>query len=197
MLSAANGQEALDRIRQHLPDLILLDLDMPDHERVSRSAQQLKADPATANIPVLMLTAWAEPEQRVRGLQLGAEDYLAKPFDYRELLARIEARLRAKQDTDEMRAAQKTIRETFERYVSPQVVERLLADPTTGAPGGRAAELDHPVCRPARLHPRGRGPVARAVGGRAQRLPVRGGPGSAGLRGHHQPLRRRPGHGHL
>lgn len=135
VLSAANGQEALDRIRQHLPDLILLDLDMPilDGYQV---CEQLKADPVTKDIPVLMLTAWAEPEQRVRGLQLGAEDYLAKPFDYRELLARIETRLRAKQATDQMRAAQQTIRETFERFVSPQVVERLLADPTTVSLGG-------------------------------------------------------------
>ena len=135
VLSAANGQEALDRIYQHLPDLILLDLDMPilDGYQV---CERIKADPVTADIPVLMLTAWAEPEQRVKGLQLGAEDYLAKPFDYRELLARVETRLRAKQTADEMRAAQQTIRQTFERFVSPQVVERLLADPTTVSLGG-------------------------------------------------------------
>jgi adenylate cyclase len=135
VLSAADGQEALDRIRQHLPDLILLDLDMPILNGY-QVCERIKADPATADIPVLMLTAWADPEQRVKGLQLGAEDYLAKPFDYRELLARVETRLRAKQAADEMRAAQQTIRETFERFVSPQVVERLLADPTTVSLGG-------------------------------------------------------------
>jgi class 3 adenylate cyclase len=136
IVAAYDGQEALDRIRQHLPDLVLLDLNMPVLNGYE-VCQQLKADPITADIPVLMLTAWAEPDQRVRGLQLGAEDYLAKPFDYRELMARIKTRLRAKQETDRLRAAQRTIRETFERYVSARVVERLLADPTRVRLGGR------------------------------------------------------------
>jgi class 3 adenylate cyclase len=103
--------------------------------------ERIKSDPETSHIPVLMLTAWAEPDQRVRGLQLGAEDYLAKPFDYRELLARVETRLRAKQAADEMRAAQRTIRETFERFVPPRVVERLLADPKSVRLGGAQQEI--------------------------------------------------------
>ncbi len=135
VVSAYDGQEALDKIGQHMPDLVLLDLDMPllDGYQV---CERLKADPITADIPILMLTAWAAPEQRVRGLQLGAEDYVAKPFDYRELLARVRARLRAKHASDQLRAAKQAIRETFERYVSPQVVERLLADPTHVRLGG-------------------------------------------------------------
>jgi adenylate cyclase len=136
IVAAYDGQEALDRIRQHLPDLVLLDLNMPVLNGYE-VCQRLKADPLTADIPVLMLTAWAEPDQRVRGLQLGAEDYLAKPFDYRELMARIQTRLRAKQETDRLRAAQRTIRETFERYVPAHVVERLLDDPTQVSLGGK------------------------------------------------------------
>ena len=136
IVAAYDGQEALDRIRQHLPDLVLLDLNMPVLNGYE-VCQQLKADPITADIPVLMLTAWAEPDQRVRGLQLGAEDYLAKPFDLRELMARIQTRLRAKRETDRLRTAQRTIRETFERYVSSHVVERLLADPTQVSLGGK------------------------------------------------------------
>jgi adenylate cyclase len=127
IVAAYDGQEALDRIRQHLPDLVLLDLNMPVLNGYE-VCQRLKADPLTADIPVLMLTAWAEPDQRVRGLQLGAEDYLAKPFDYRELMARIQTRLRAKQETDRLRAAQRTIRDTFERYVPAHVVTILFAD---------------------------------------------------------------------
>ncbi|MFN2227965.1 MAG: response regulator [Anaerolineae bacterium] len=140
VLDATNGQEALDQIRAHLPDLILLDLDMPlldGYEVCTR----LKADPVTADIPILMLTAWAEPDQRVKGLQLGAEDYLAKPFDYRELLARVRARLRVKQEADRLRVAQQTIRQTFERYVPPHVVERLLADPSQVRLGGQQQEV--------------------------------------------------------
>ena len=135
IVAAYDGQEALDRIRQHLPDLVLLDLNMPVMNGYE-VCQRLKADSITADIPVLMLTAWSEPEHRVRGLQLGAEDYLAKPFDYRELLARIQTRLRAKHETDRLRNAQRTIRETFERYVPAHVVGRLLADPTRVSLGG-------------------------------------------------------------
>jgi adenylate cyclase len=135
VLGAYDGQEALDGIRRNIPDLVILDLDMPilDGYEV---CQELKADPATAGIPVLMVTAWAAPDQRVRGLQLGAEDYLVKPYDTRELIERIKARMRTKQEADSLRAAQRAIRETFARYVSPKVVERLLADPGQVRLGG-------------------------------------------------------------
>jgi class 3 adenylate cyclase len=135
MLAAYTGQEALDSVRRRLPDLVLLDLNMPVMNGYE-VCEQLKADPATADIPVLMLTAWADPDHRVRGLQLGAADYLVKPFDYRELLARIQTRLQVKEQTDRLRAAQKAIQHTFERYVPPHVVGRLLADPSQGRLGG-------------------------------------------------------------
>ncbi len=140
VLSAYDGQEALDRTHEHLPDLVILDLNMPVVNGYE-VCQRLKADPVTADIPVLMLTAWAEPEQRVKGLQLGAVDYMSKPFDYRELVARIKTRLREKQETDRLRAAQRTIRATFERYVSAHVVERLLADPSQVSLGGQKQEV--------------------------------------------------------
>jgi adenylate cyclase len=135
VVTALDGQEALDQIYRHMPDLVLLDLNMPRLNGF-QVCQRLKADPATADIPVLMLTAWAEPDQRVKGLQAGADDYLAKPFDHRELIERIRTRLRAKQETDRLRAAQRAIRRTFERYVPPHVVEQLLADPAQVALGG-------------------------------------------------------------
>ncbi len=140
VLCAYNGQEAWDLAQEHLPDLVLLDLDMPLMDGYEVCAQ-IKSTPATADIPVLMLTAWNAPRQRVRGLQLGADDYLAKPFDYRELLARVKTRLQAKQKTDDLRATKEAIRKTFERYVSPQVVERLLADPAQVRLGGTEQEI--------------------------------------------------------
>jgi len=135
VIPAYDGAEALLQIRLHLPDLVLLDINMPrlDGYEVCR---RLKEDAETADIPVLMLTALAEPDYRVKGLQLGAEDYLTKPFDYRELVARVRARLRNKYTADDLRAAQQAIRSTFERYVSPRVVERLLADPSQVRLGG-------------------------------------------------------------
>jgi len=135
VIPAFDGEEALLKIRTNLPDVVLLDINMPRMNGYE-VCMQLKADPATAGIPVLMLTALTEPEQRVKGLQLGAEDYVAKPFDHRELVARVGARLRTKQAADELRAAQQAIRCTFERYVSPRVVERLLSDPSRVRLGG-------------------------------------------------------------
>jgi len=135
VIPAYDGEEALLKTRANLPDVVLLDINMPGMNGYE-VCTQLKADPATADIPVLMLTALTEPDQRVKGLQLGAEDYIAKPFDYRELVARVGARLRSKQTADELRAAQQAIRYTFERYVSPRVVERLLADPSRVRLGG-------------------------------------------------------------
>jgi adenylate cyclase len=140
VVAAFNGQEALERIHQHNPDLILLDLDMPLLNGY-QVCERLKANAATADIPVLMLTAWAAPEHRVKGLQLGADDYVAKPFDYRELLARVQARLRAKGEADCLRRAQQDIRSTFERFVPPHVVERLLTDPARASLGGQRQEV--------------------------------------------------------
>lgn len=140
VVTAVDGQQALDRIREHLPDLVLLDLDMPRLNGY-QVCEQLKADPVTADIPILMLTAWSAPDQRVKGLQLGAEDYMAKPFDYRELLARVKTRLRAKREADNLRAMQQTIRQTFERYVPVHVVEQLLANPTEVNLGGKQQEV--------------------------------------------------------
>jgi adenylate cyclase len=135
IVTAEDGREALEVLYQCSPDLVLLDLNMPVMNGYE-VCQRIKANPTTADIPVLMLTAWADPEYRVKGLELGAEDYLAKPFDHRELLARIQTRLRAKQEADRLRAVQRTIRETFERYVPLHVVERLLADPSQVTLGG-------------------------------------------------------------
>ncbi|PJF38338.1 MAG: cyclase, partial [Phototrophicales bacterium] len=75
------------------------------------------------------------------GLGLGADDYLTKPFSSRELVARVETRLRAKATTDVMREAQEKIRRTFERFVSPSVVEQLLANPLQVELGGRLQEV--------------------------------------------------------
>jgi two-component system response regulator MprA len=89
--SANNGAEALEAVRQSEPDVLLLDVSMPMVDgltvcRVLRSEQN--------QVPVLMLTARTEPSDRVAGLDAGADDYLAKPYDLDELLARVRALLR-------------------------------------------------------------------------------------------------------
>ena len=90
---ALGGKEGLRLAREHLPDLVLLDLMLPDLLG-TEVCKVLKKDPKTAAIPVLMLTAKGEEVDRIVGFELGADDYVVKPFSVRELLLRIQAILR-------------------------------------------------------------------------------------------------------
>ena len=92
-LEAADAAAAHAQIVQQTPDLILLDWMMPKVSGVEY-ARQLRREKLTAGIPIIMLTARTEEEDKVRGLDSGADDYITKPFSTRELLARIKALLR-------------------------------------------------------------------------------------------------------
>lgn len=87
---AFNGKQAIQKLRDVTPDLILLDVMMPDLD----GFEVLETIREGSNVPVIMLTAKGEEDDRVRGLELGADDYITKPFDLQELLARIHAVLR-------------------------------------------------------------------------------------------------------
>ena len=88
VLTAEDGRVALRRARTHLPTLILLDLMLPEIDGLE-VCRQLRRDRATAHIPIIMLTARAGEVDRVVGLELGADDYITKPFSPRELVLRI------------------------------------------------------------------------------------------------------------
>jgi DNA-binding response OmpR family regulator len=90
VIEAYNGNQAINKIRSNLPDLILLDVMMPDID----GFEVLRILRETSNIPVIMLTAKGEEDDRVRGLELGADDYITKPFSPRELVSRVRAVLR-------------------------------------------------------------------------------------------------------
>lgn len=92
---AYNGEEALEMVPEYNPDLIVLDVMMPKIDGYE-VAKRLKADEKTKYIPVLMLTAKGEVEHKVKGLDIGADDYMAKPFDYKELSARVRSLLSIK-----------------------------------------------------------------------------------------------------
>ena len=93
VLSALRGSEGLTLAQSHRPDLILLDLMLPDLSG-NEICKTLKAEPATRQLPILMLTAKGEEIDRVLGFELGAEDYVTKPFSVRELMLRVQAILR-------------------------------------------------------------------------------------------------------
>jgi two-component system, OmpR family, alkaline phosphatase synthesis response regulator PhoP len=94
--SIASGTAALARAKQAVPDLVVLDLMLPGMDGLL-VCQALRGDTATAAIPIIMLTARAEEAERVAGLELGADDYVTKPFSPRELTARVAALLRRTQ----------------------------------------------------------------------------------------------------
>jgi len=93
VLTARDGESGLAAVRKHTPDLVVLDVMMPGLDGWE-VCKRLRQEPSTAATPVLMLTAKAEEADRVLGLELGADDYLVKPFSVRELAARVKALLR-------------------------------------------------------------------------------------------------------
>ena len=90
VVEATNGLEALDRVRKDLPDLVVMDVQMPEMD----GFEALEHIRQVSTVPVIMLTVKAEEEDKVRGLELGADDYVTKPFSPRELSSRIKALLR-------------------------------------------------------------------------------------------------------
>jgi phosphate regulon transcriptional regulator PhoB len=96
VVRAADAETAQRIVREALPDLVLLDWMLPGASGIE-FARRLRADERTRNIPIIMLTARGEEADRVRGLELGADDYVTKPFSPKELVARVGALLRRAQ----------------------------------------------------------------------------------------------------
>lgn len=124
VFTLAGGSRVVRTARDLMPDLILLDVMMPDLDGFS-VCQALKADALVRDIPVIMMTARSEVDSRIKGLELGAHDYVPKPFEASELVARIRAALRVKQLQDELKEANRRL-------------ERLAtSDPLTDLPNRR------------------------------------------------------------
>jgi DNA-binding NarL/FixJ family response regulator len=124
--TASNGLEALDRVAGAPPDLILLDVMMPVLDGIS-TVRTLKDDPETRLIPVVLMTALNALEDRVRGIEAGADDFLSKPVDERELLARIRTALASKRAIDAKVGELRSTRAHLERYGRRQVEVAVLA----------------------------------------------------------------------
>lgn len=107
VLTAASGDEALRRVRDDSPDIVLLDIMMPGMDGIE-VCRRIKNDPETAHIPVVMVTALTDSQDRVRALESGADDFLSKPVNDMALMSRVRSLVRLKMTIDEWRARNAT-----------------------------------------------------------------------------------------
>ena len=124
-ITAASGAEALAKIEAEHPDLVLLDVMMPGMNGYE-VCQKIRANPTTAILPVVMVTALDPGQERVKGIEAGADDFLSKPINQPELLARVRSLLRVKElwDTVQAQAAQLAeLNKTLEARVQEQVAQ--------------------------------------------------------------------------
>jgi two-component system sensor histidine kinase/response regulator len=103
ILLATSGKDAVITARAEMPDLILLDIAMPDVDGY-QVCEKLKKDQSTCDIPVIFLTARAEKEDIIRGFEVGAVDYIMKPFNYVELIARVKTQLELRNKTQQLQS---------------------------------------------------------------------------------------------
>ncbi|CAN5158938.1 adenylate/guanylate cyclase domain-containing protein [soil metagenome] len=128
VVEAVDGNSALEAIDRHGPDLVCLDVMMPGLDGIA-VCQKLRREPRHAGLPILLLTALNRPEDKARGLEAGANDFLSKPFDESELSARLRSLLRTK-------ALQDRLADLLGRYVSESVAAEALRDPFAVSLGG-------------------------------------------------------------
>ena len=107
VVTATSGQEALDKIPNVRPDLVLLDVMMPGMDGFE-VCERMKRDPQMSHIPVVMVTALTESEDKIRGLEAGADDFLSKPVNDLALMSRVRSLVRLKMTVDEWRARENT-----------------------------------------------------------------------------------------
>ncbi|HTY80355.1 MAG TPA: adenylate/guanylate cyclase domain-containing protein [Candidatus Bathyarchaeia archaeon] len=143
---ATNGKQALDVIEKIRPDLILLDVMMPELDGFE-TCQRIKSTPAWQDIPIIFLTAKTDTADLVKGFEMGAVDYVGKPFNAHELLARVNTHLTVDQlrrslaaKNVELARAHELVRHAFGRYVSEEVAESLLRTPEALKLGGEERE---------------------------------------------------------
>ena len=137
---ATSGQQALKMAAAEVPDVVLLDVMMPGMDGIA-VCKALKSNPLTAAVPVLLVTALDSQDDRVRGLDAGADDFVTKPFYPTELRARVRAHLRVRAMQRRLEDRELLLRQLFARYVSDDVAAALLRDPALAGLGVKRARL--------------------------------------------------------
>jgi len=125
VVTASNGQEALAAVAAEAPDLILLDVMMPVLDGYE-TCRRLKSNEETAFIPIVMLTALQDFNHRLRAIELGADEFLSKPFNHLELMTRVRSLLRVKRLHDQVVAYNRLLEEMVAERTA--ALERALAD---------------------------------------------------------------------
>ncbi len=128
VVTATNGAEALEKIKSENPDIVLLDVMMPEMDGFE-VCEKIKANPEFAHIPVVMVTALTDAEDKVRGLEAGADDFLSKPINDTALMARVRSLVRLKMSLDEWRTRENTATELG--VVSE--ASNVMSEPVEGA----------------------------------------------------------------
>ena len=141
---ANDGMEALDKVEQFRPDVILLDYMMPRMNGIE-AVERLRQNQETKTIPVILLTAKGSQEDKSRGLDAGADDYVVKPFEPVELFARVRSMIRIKEMHDSLEKRNRTLRDRvarqfteiermqrLKRYLSPQIADSLIKSDDDG-----------------------------------------------------------------
>ena len=129
VLVAVDGESAIEQLKYSLPDLILLDVMMPGIDGFE-TCRRLKQNPATQDIPIIFMTAVVDTASKVKGLKLGAVDYILKPFQRDEVLARINTQLRLRQEIQEKTAAQAALQaltQELEQHIEQRTAQLQLA----------------------------------------------------------------------
>ncbi len=142
VVTAANGAEALTKVDKEQPGLVLLDVMMPGMSGYD-ACRKIRENPATAMLPIIMVTALDPAQERVKGIEAGADDFLTKPINQPELLARVKSLLRIKLLHDELAEWNRTLEQRVEqqlaqlnrlerlkRFFSPQLAELIVSGDT-------------------------------------------------------------------
>ena len=138
--AAGSAEEGLALIDAQPPDVVILDVMMPGMDGFE-ACRQIRANPKTLDLPVVLVTALNARDERVQGIQSGADDFLSKPVSREELLARVNSLVRlsfarkalARERLQVEVAKTERMRATFERYVAPSLVEQILRSPDAGS----------------------------------------------------------------